>query len=135
LAGQIDSLGLSGKVAMPGVFDDVIDILQAADLFVYPTLEGGTAMAPLEALAAGLPVVASDIPDNRQMLADGAAGLLVPPEDPTALAQGIAWLLDSPALAEDLRQAAGQHAAQRCSLQAMVRWHADLFRRLASAAA
>ncbi len=131
LAGQIDSLGLSGMVAMPGVFDDVADILQAADLFVYPTLEGGTAMAPLEALAAGLPLVASDIPDNRQMLEGGAAGVLVPPENPTALAWEIARLLDSPALAEEVGHAARQHAAQRYSLEAMVHWHAELFRSIA----
>src|SRR5947199_179620 len=46
LAGQLDSLGLGGTVAMPGVFDDVEDVLRAADVFVYPTLEAGTAVAP-----------------------------------------------------------------------------------------
>ncbi len=130
LAGQIESLGLSGSVAMPGVFDDVEDILRAADVFVYPTLEAGTAMAPLEAMAAGLPVVASDIPDNRQMLAHGAAGLLVPPEEPTALASAIAQVLDSPALAGDLGQVARERAAESFSLDTMLRWHAELFRRL-----
>jgi glycosyltransferase involved in cell wall biosynthesis len=130
LAAQIESLGLSGSVVMPGVFDDVEDILQAADLFVYPTLEAGTAMAPREAMAAGVPVVASDIPDNRHMLAEGAAGLLAPPEDATALAEGIALVLDSPALAQELGQAAQRHATQSYSLEAAVRWHADLFRKL-----
>jgi glycosyltransferase involved in cell wall biosynthesis len=130
LAGQVESMGLSGSIALPGVFDDVTDILQAADLFVYPTLEAGTAMAPREAMAAGLAIVASDIPDNREMLAGGAAGLLVPPEDPSALAQGIAQVLDSPALAADLGDAAWARAAEAYPLAAMVRWHAELFRRL-----
>jgi glycosyltransferase involved in cell wall biosynthesis len=127
----VKSSGLAG-VVLPGAFDDVQEILQAADAFVYPVLEAGTAMAPLEAMAAGLPVVASDIPDNRHLLADGAAGMLVPPEDPSALASAIGQVLDSAELAEDLGRPARQRATEAYSLDALVDWHAELFRDLAA---
>lgn len=130
LADLTASLGISDSVVLPGVFDAPQDILRAADLFVYPVLEAGTALAPLEAMAAGVPVVASDIPDNRHMLADGRCGVLVPPEDPTALASAIARLLDSREAAQELSRAAQSRVREEFSLEAMVRHHAELFRQL-----
>ena len=62
-------------------------------------------------MAAGVPVVASDLPAIREVIADGVNGILVPPGDPEALAQGIRRLLDDPALAERLRRRALEDVA------------------------
>jgi len=78
LAAQIEAAGLAGRVELPGSFDQVEDILAAADLFVLPSHEEGLSLALLEAMAAGLPVVASDIPGNRLAVRSGIEGVLVP---------------------------------------------------------
>ena len=78
---RIEGLNLGGRVVLVGVFDQVDELLAAADLFVRPTLEAGTSLALLEAMAAGLPVVASDIPGHREWIADGRDGLLAPLDD------------------------------------------------------
>lgn len=83
----------------------------AADLFIGPALGGesfGVVLA--EALAAGLPVVASDIPGYREVVRDGIDGLLVPPGDPGALAGAAGSILRDPARAATLRAAAGARA-------------------------
>jgi glycosyltransferase involved in cell wall biosynthesis len=96
---RVAALGLSGLVAFLGPLDDVRELLDAADLFVHPSLREGLPNAVLEALACGLPAVLSDVPGHRAVT-DGAAGapaLLVPPGDADALARGLAALLaDAP---------------------------------------
>ena len=77
---RIESLGFGGRVGLIGMFDDVECLLGAADVHVAPAADG-SAQALVEALAAGAPSVAIDVPLNRWLLGDEAAGLLVPPED------------------------------------------------------
>jgi glycosyltransferase involved in cell wall biosynthesis len=134
LAAQVNALGLAGSVLLPGAFDIVDELLQAADLFVYPVLESGNAVALLEAMAYGLPIVASDIPDNRRLL-EGGLGTLVPEDDAGALSQAIEQLLSSPELAGRLASAAQEAATERCCLEQMVSRHAALLRRVAECAA
>ena len=90
------------------MFDDVEGLLAAADVHVAPAADGSP-QALVEAMAAGVPSVAIDVPLNRWLLGDDAAGLLVPPENAAALAAAIARLLDDPALAA--RLGAGRLAA------------------------
>jgi phosphatidylinositol alpha-mannosyltransferase len=85
----------------------------ASDVFVAPSTGGESfGIVLVEAMAAGLPVVASDIPGYREVVRDGAEGLLVPPRDPVRLAQGIRRVLTDPALAQRLA-AAGRVRADR----------------------
>ncbi|HEY2146684.1 MAG TPA: glycosyltransferase, partial [Pirellulales bacterium] len=65
------SLGLNARVVFAGSFDNLEDILTAADLFVLPSFEEGLSIALLEAMAVGLPVVASDIAGNRLVVEPG----------------------------------------------------------------
>lgn len=106
VARQVTALGLGKHVSMLGMFDDVQALLAAADVHIAPAVDGSP-QALLEAMAAGTPSVAIDVPVNRWFLGDEAAGLLVPVEDSESLAEGILRLLDDPGLAARLGMPAG----------------------------
>ena len=78
----------------------------AADVLAFPSTKEGWGLAVLEAMSAGLPVVASDLPVFGEYLTSGRDALLVPVDDPAALATGLATVLDDPDLAASLRDAA-----------------------------
>ncbi len=88
---QIERLQLAGRVVAAGAFDQVDELLAAADLLLVPSPEGDH-VALLEAMAAGLPIVAADTADNRAVLADGQEGLLVAAADAAALSAAVARL-------------------------------------------
>jgi len=93
---RVASAGLSERVHFLGHRDDVVDLLGAADLYCHPNLGAEPfGLAIVEALHAGLPVVATDLGGPREILADGS-GQLVQPDDPDALAAAIAPWLDAP---------------------------------------
>jgi glycosyltransferase involved in cell wall biosynthesis len=79
---------VSERIHMPG-FDDPAKWLAWADCFVLPSRYEGLSLALLEAMAAGLPCIANDIPPNREVLADGLAGVLVPVEDEVRLYEAL----------------------------------------------
>ncbi|WP_404797389.1 glycosyltransferase [Streptomyces pristinaespiralis] len=84
--------------------------LHAADLAVLPSRWEGMALAPLEAMACGLPVVVTDVSGARESLPPGQEPYaLVPPEDPSALAAALVRLLSDPALRQDLGRRAEEH--------------------------
>jgi phosphatidyl-myo-inositol alpha-mannosyltransferase len=85
----------------------------AADLFVSPAVgQESFGIVLVEAMAAGLPVVCTDIPGYREVVRDGSDGLLVPPNDATALADAIARVLGDPTLASKLAVAGRTRAAE-----------------------
>jgi glycosyltransferase involved in cell wall biosynthesis len=90
------SLPPGTRVELLGHRDDLPEVLAAADVFAFPSLWEGLGCAVIEAMALGLPVVASDVPALREVLEDGANATLVPPADPQALAAALARLLDDP---------------------------------------
>jgi len=130
LQAAIASRGLTGRVVLAGVFDSVDELLLAADLFVIPSLEEGMSVALLEAMAAGLPIVASDIPGNRDVVSDGREALLVPVEDPRALAAAVLRVFEEPDLATQLGDAARRSAVERFSLAAKADRYLELFESL-----
>ncbi|GAA0269173.1 glycosyltransferase [Streptomyces polychromogenes] len=105
-----------GRAAPPGVHfagaaADIRPWLRAADLVVLPSRWEGMALAPLEAMACGRPVLVSDVSGARESLPSGHGRLcLVPPEDPTALAKALGRLLAEPRLLTELGEQAQQHA-------------------------
>jgi glycosyltransferase involved in cell wall biosynthesis len=125
---QIEARGLTARVVLVGVFDDVEPLLAAADLYVAPSPEGSP-VAILEAMAAGLPVVAADAPANREVVTDGQDGLLVPPGSASALANAILRVLEGSELVAQLGTAARARAAN-FSLARMVEGHLTLFANL-----
>ncbi|HTN77646.1 MAG TPA: glycosyltransferase family 4 protein [Pirellulaceae bacterium] len=123
-------LGLHHQVFMPGAFDDHAELLDAADLYVQPTTEEGQSLGLLEAMAVGVPVIATDIASHRHLIEHNVHGWLVPPHDPVALQLAMERLLADRALTQRLGTNARQRVAQDFSLVRMARQHIELIERL-----
>jgi len=108
LTAQIKTLGLEGHAMLLGPRDDVPRLLAASDIFVSSSLWEGLPIAILEAMAAGLPIVATNVSDVPRVVVDGT-GLLVPPQEPTQLSEAVCSLLDDPALRQSFGTAARTH--------------------------
>lgn len=124
------SLGLDGAVEFLGHVDDVRPIHERLDVYVQSSHVEGLPVAVLEALAAGLPVVAARVGGNEEAVIDGVGGLLVPPRSPEAMAAAIARFLEDPALARQMGCAGRRHVESLFSAGAMVEATDQLMRRL-----
>lgn len=115
-------------VTFIGSTNDVRSYLQQADFFVLPSRSEGIPNAMLEAMACGLPIVASHVGGIPDVVEDGESGLLVPPEDAPALVGALNRLLAD----SDLRRGMGQKARERVvsdySLKAVTTRHLELYR-------
>jgi glycosyltransferase involved in cell wall biosynthesis len=120
LAALAERLGVGGEVCFAGAVEDVVPHLAPAELFVLPSRYEGMPFALLEAMAAGLPVVATAVPGNAFIVRDCVDGLLVPPEDPDALAAAIVRVLREPGLAIRLGAAARLRVASDFDAERMV---------------
>lgn len=103
------SLGLNNRVIFTGNTHNISDILQATDILVSTSLYEGCSNVILEAMATGLPVVASKVGGNPEIVNDGTTGILVPPQNPNALAKAILSLLNNP----QLMQSMGKNGRER----------------------
>ncbi|HEY8703624.1 MAG TPA: glycosyltransferase family 4 protein [Gaiellaceae bacterium] len=119
-------LGVADRVFLPGRVPDVAAWLRRATLLVHPARWEGFGLGVLEGMLAGLPVVASRVSSLPELVADGETGVLVRPDDPSALALGIAKAVDLPQLGE-----AGRERARReFSVARMADRTVDLYRSL-----
>jgi glycosyltransferase involved in cell wall biosynthesis len=123
-------LGLDGRVRFAGGRDDVPDLLARSAVFVLSSRSEGLPISVLEAMAAGLPVVASDVGGLREQVVDGETGYLVPAGDPQALADALARLLDDPGLRRRLGDAGRARAEELFDLPAFREAHLRLYRSL-----
>ncbi len=105
LKAMSEQLGLGDHVHFTGRQDDVRSWLAAMDVFVLSSDWEGMPNAVLEAMAVGLPVVATAVGGTPEVVVDGETGLLVPPRDPAALAQAIERLLCDPSLRRRMGEA------------------------------
>ena len=128
VASEIAGLGLDHAVELLGTRDDVGDLLADADLFVLSSESEGLPMSVLEAMAAGLPVVASAVGGVPELVRDGETGTLVPPGDSRALAVAIERLAADPALRERMGAAGHRRAEREFSLDRCRREHLELYR-------
>jgi glycosyltransferase involved in cell wall biosynthesis len=126
-----DRLGLGDRIRFLGHRDDVPEILAAADVFAFPSVYEGLGGAVLEAMALGLPIVASDIPALREVVEDGANGFLVPPESPPDLALALERILDSPSLASAFGSRSLEIFRGRFTLQQSAERMVNLYHRVA----
>ena len=121
LSAQARDLGITSRVHLLGLRSDVAGVLAAADIFVHPSISEGLPLALLEAMFAARPIVASAVGEIGSALADGTAGLLVPPCDPAALASAIDRLLSDADLARTLADRASRRARMEYDVTQMVR--------------
>jgi len=128
---RVRERGIEGSVRFAGSRTDVPDLLRAADLFVHPSREEGFSNAILEAMAAGLPVVACDVGGNPEAVVDGETGRLVPPRDPERLAGAMVELIEDETKRMIFGKAGLRRAAERFSLDRMVGEMESLYESLA----
>lgn len=129
LEDQAMRLGIALPTRFLGDRSDVPHLLGQLDVCAFSTTrEEGFGIALIEAMAAGIPIAASNVPACREVLANGDAGVLVPPENPKALARAIADLLDNRVLRARVTEAALVRVRQEYSIEACAkRWEAVLF--------
>lgn len=112
--------GALGQAWLPGERADVPDVMRSLDCFVLPSLAEGISNTILEAMACGLPVVATQVGGNPELVQAGRTGVLVPNDDPDAMAQALVRLWRDRAAARAMGQAGQAEVAQRFSMDAMV---------------
>lgn len=118
---QATQLGLEDSVHLLGHRDDIDVCLAGFDLFVLPSANEGMGRALIEAMAAGLPVVASKVGGIPALIEHGKNGLLVPSADSHALAEAIKSIIHQPDLARRMGEAAHRSIGKRFSASSMVR--------------
>ncbi|HVY45200.1 MAG TPA: glycosyltransferase [Minicystis sp.] len=131
LAALAGRLGLEGRVRLIGERADVPGFLGALDVFCLPSKTEGTSLSLLEAMACGVPVVATAVGGTPSVVEAGAAARLVPPGDPEALAAALLALREAPREAAAMAARGRRIVEARFSLRGMVDRYAALYTRLA----
>ena len=104
-----------------GYRNDVPDILQELAVSVLPSLSEGLSNAVLESMAAGVPVVATEVGGTPEIVEDGVTGVLVPPEDASSLARAVERLLEDSDLSTRLAESGRRFVTREFSLERMAR--------------
>ncbi len=130
LVRHVAELGIAPSVRLLGQTSDVPSVLAGADVFVNSAWAEAFPYSVLEAMAAGIPTVATDVGGTGEAIVDGDTGRLVPPRDPDALADGILGLLDDPVRAGELASRAGERMRERFTFDRMVDGTLDVYAEL-----
>lgn len=129
------SLGIAERVHFTGQISDVKPYYAAADLLVLPSHSEGSPYVLLEAMAAGLPIVATAVGGVPEMVEDDVSALLVPPRDPRTMSAAIARVLKDPEIAHKLTANASALIATRYSPETYVRSLVEIYSQIISSAA
>jgi glycosyltransferase involved in cell wall biosynthesis len=127
LAELAAELGIGSNVILTGFRADIAAILAASDAFALSSLSEGMPVALLEAMAAGCPVVATDVGGVSQLVHTGVTGMLVPPADGQALAEALLVCLDDPERAKQMGAAGQRLVIQEFSMREWARKWEDLY--------
>lgn len=125
----LDAAGVSDLAWLPGARHDVAEIMRGLNCFVLPSLAEGVSNTILEAMASGLPVIATDVGGNAELVAHGLTGEIVPAADPNALARSLIRFAGDPALALTMGRAGRAAVESRFGLPAMVSAYQSLYDR------
>ena len=117
---RVNSQGTDHSVHFLGTRDDIPALLDLIDVFVFPSHWEGLPGALLEAMAAALPIVATRVNGNSELITDQKTGLLIPPHDPAAIQSAVTTLLNDSTVATSLGESAQELAYERFTLEAMV---------------
>lgn len=129
---RAEDLGV--EVRFLGPRKDVPLVLSALEVFVLPSLSEGMGLSIMEAMAAGLPVVATEVGGIPELVVDGETGVLVPPRDPEALARAILECIRERERAEEMGRKGRKRVRDLFTLARMIREHEILYEELLSCA-
>jgi glycosyltransferase involved in cell wall biosynthesis len=124
--------GLAEHVKFLGTRDDVPAVMSAFDVFALPSIAEGISNTLLEAMASGLPVVATRIGGNPEIVAERVCGTLVPRQDPEALAAAISEYLEDPETRRRHGAGSRERAVRHFSLERMIEGYRNLYAGLAA---
>lgn len=127
LTAQVKQLRLESRVKFLGSRRDIPELLQQLDVFVLCSIDEGMPISLLEAMAAGLPVVATSVGGNREIIIENETGLLIPPQNPEALAEAMLRILTNEPLASAMSKEAVRVVAERFSINKMVQGYTSLY--------
>ena len=127
LEGLVAGLGLGGMVQFHGFRRDIPAVLSDIDIFALSSLSEGTSITLLEAMAAGKPVVVTDVGGNPAIVTDRLNGFLVPPRNPAELAIALCSLVADPVLRDRMGEANTALVAQRYGVATMVEQYQRLY--------
>ena len=127
---EIIASGIGNQVWMMGAREDVPRMMRSFDLFVLPSRSEGISNTILEAMSSGLPVVATDVGGNGELVVSGQTGTLVPAEHPDAMAAAIAAYAASPEMREAHGRAGRRRVEAEFSIAGMVGRYEALYTRL-----
>jgi glycosyltransferase involved in cell wall biosynthesis len=130
LVEQAGQLGIGANVHFLGERSDVPQLLKTADIGILCSHQEGFSNAVIEGLAAGLPMVVTDVGGNAEAVADDETGLVVPPHDPAALGRAILALAMEPERRRKMGRAAREDAVRRFSIESCVDHYDRLYRGL-----
>lgn len=130
---EVISRGLENCCQILGPRRDVPDLISAADVFVLSSRQEGFPITILEAMAAGKPVVATDVGGCAEAVVHGETGLIVPPEDPHALAEALKWVLTHPQDARRMGEAGRRRVEANFTVDAMVEQHSAVYEKVIAA--
>jgi glycosyltransferase involved in cell wall biosynthesis len=120
-------LGLTAQVQFLGQVHDVPSLLQRAGLFVLPSLSEGISLTLLEAMASGVPVVATSVGGNPEVVQPNVTGLLIPAADPASLAAAIVQMMRDPTAVNAMAQAARRRLETLFDVRSMVAAYESLY--------
>lgn len=124
-------LGITANVRFLGARTDVPQLLAQAHAFVLPSLSEGMPGSVLEAMAAGLPVVATRVGGTPEIVEEGRTGLLVDAGNPGALSAALSVVIEDPQLAGDYGEAGARRARERFTREAFIRRHEAVYEEVA----
>jgi glycosyltransferase involved in cell wall biosynthesis len=125
-----NDLGIKEKVLFLGDRQDVPEILKILDIFINPSFFEGMSIAILEAMASKCPIIASDIPPNREIVKNKKSGILVPAKDSRGLSEAIIGLLKNPDLRKKYGEETFSTAKTKFSIQEAIKNLDDFFQRV-----
>jgi glycosyltransferase involved in cell wall biosynthesis len=124
---QALSLGILERVRFMGQRNDIPQLMAASDVSVLASHEEGFSNVILESMAAGLPVIVTDVGGNREAVLDGATGWLVPEKNPREMAQKLVDLLQDPERAKSWGEIGRNRVKELFTIDKMVQGHTDLY--------
>jgi glycosyltransferase involved in cell wall biosynthesis len=130
---EVRRANLTGSVLLAGERDDVPELLASSAIFVLSSRSEALPVSVLEAMAAGLPVVATRVGGVPELVVEGETGLLVASADPPALAAALQRLLDDPELRAQFGAAGRARVEEHFALDSFLESHLDLYRRALAA--